>query len=296
LARRETIAFLGGLSASGRWRMVRYGELRADLTPGARGYWDERLHSIQRGVLDGGVSERFIALVCWLVRHAVHSPALVNRMLSCRTLEEQRTLFEREWNTWRWRRLFALLLNRWSMSRAYDAAFFAHVGRRNFAAHFLALAKHALTEVPIADNYFLQKMFTGRYPVEQTDGVPPYLGESGSDTIAHGDGKLLLIDGTVTEHLRSQPDGSVNAFALSNVCEWLDAHEIDELFREVERVAAPGARVVFRNFVGWTQLPAGCARLVEDRELGTALIREDRSAVQSRVVVCRVSSGAGEDI
>jgi len=216
-------------------------------------------------------------------------PERVERLLACRTLAEQQDLFTREWNTRRWRWLFAVLLNRWSMSRAYDPRFFAKVGRKNFAGHFLELANHALTAVPIADNYFLQHMFTGRYPVERPEGVPPYLGERGFTGIASGAGSLLLVDGSVTDHLRTLPDRSVNAFALSNVCEWLDEAEIAELFREVDRVAASGARVVFRNFVGWTELPPYSARLEENKELGAALIRGDRSVVQARVVVCRVS-------
>jgi S-adenosylmethionine-diacylglycerol 3-amino-3-carboxypropyl transferase len=235
------------------------------------------------------VSERFIRLVCWVVKHVVHAPDRVERLLACRTLAEQQDLFAREWNTRGWRWLFAVLLNRWSMSRAYDPRFFAKVGRKNFAGHFLELANHALTEVPIADNYFLQQMFTGRYPVERPEGVPPYLGAPGYTGINAGAGSLLLVDGSVTDHLRTLPDRSVNAFALSNVCEWLNEAEIAELFREVDRVAAPGARVVFRNFVGWTELPPYSARLEPDRELGDALIRGDRSVVQARVVVCRVS-------
>jgi S-adenosylmethionine-diacylglycerol 3-amino-3-carboxypropyl transferase len=96
------------------------------------------------------------------------------------------------------------------------------------------------------------------------------------------------VDGSITDHLRTLPDRSVNAFALSNVCEWLGDNEIAELFAEVERTAAPGARVVFRNFVGWTDIPAGVTKLEEDAALGPALIRGDRSVVQSRIVVCRV--------
>ena len=291
LERLNAVSFLGGTPAPPGRRVAWYRELRGDLTPGARAYWDARAALVTRGVLDAGVSERFIGLVCWLVRYLVHGPARVERMLACGAVDEQRVLFEREWNTRRWRLLFAVLLNRWTMSRVYDPAFFANVGRRNFAEHFLALANHALAEVPIANNYFLQKMFRGAYPVHRADGVPPYLSQSGVDTIARGTGSLLLVDGAVTDHLRTLPDRSINAFALSNVGEWLDGRGVAELFAEVERVASPGARVVFRNFVGWTELPPGCTRLVEDGELGAKLIRGDRSAVQPRVVVCRVAEG-----
>jgi S-adenosylmethionine-diacylglycerol 3-amino-3-carboxypropyl transferase len=175
------------------------------------------------------------------------------------------------------------------MSRAYSPEFFAQVGRQNFAEHFLALARHALTDVPIADNYFLHQMFRGRYPVDQELGVPPYLGEEGFNTIASGSGQLTLVDGSMTSYLETLAPCSVNVFALSNICEWLEPRAIAGLFAEVERVAAPGARIVFRNFVGWTQLPQHCTRLVADAELGRALMQSDRSCVQPRAVVCRVA-------
>jgi S-adenosylmethionine-diacylglycerol 3-amino-3-carboxypropyl transferase len=252
-------------------------------------YWDDRADAIAGGVINAGVSERFIRLVCGAIRRVVHNQRRVDRLLACNSLEEQRDLFQREWDTRAWHALFALLLNRWTMSRAYDPGFFAKVGRSNFAEHFRRLADHALTNVPITDNYFLHQMFTGHYPVEQPEGVPPYLGERGHATIADRRGRLLLVDGSVTDHLKTLPDASINAFALSNVCEWLDEKDIAELFAQVERTAAPGARVVFRNFVGWTDLPAG-TRLREVPDLGAKLLEGDRSATQSRVVVCTVGA------
>jgi S-adenosylmethionine:diacylglycerol 3-amino-3-carboxypropyl transferase len=288
LERRTAIAFLGGLPASAADRLGMYAALRPELTPAARRYWDRRRSAVRRGALNAGVSERFIALVAWLVRHAVQTPAGVARFLACRTLAEQRSLFSRDWDNRRWRLLFTLLLNRWAMSRAYDPAFFAHVGRADFAEHFRRLAEHALTDVPVADNYFLHQMLTGLYPVDQPDGVPPYLSESGAPIVATGRRRLTLVDGSLLAYLRALPDRSVNGIALSNVAEWMTSPEVRALFAEVERVAAPGARVVFRNFVGWTDIPTGCTRLVEDVSFGAALIWRDRSVVQPRVVVCRV--------
>lgn len=288
LERRTAIAFLGGAPVSGEERLATYAPLRSELTPAARSYWDRRRSAIRRGVLNAGVSERFIGLVAWLVRHVVQTPGGVERLLASRTLDEQRALFAREWNTRRWRWLFAALLNRWALSRAYDPAFFAHVGRANFAEHFRRLAEHALTEVPVADNYFLHQMLTGRYPVDHPDGVPPYLSEAGTRVVASIRRRLTLVDGSVSAYLRTLPDRGVNGIALSNVAEWMTPPEIRDLFAEVERVAAPGARVVFRNFVGWTEVPEACSRLVEDTAFGAALIWRDRSVVQPRVVVCRV--------
>lgn len=288
LTRGQAIGFLGGSPMSAENRLLLYAKLRRQLGIESAVYWGGHADSVATGVIASGVSERFIGLICRVVRKVVHNQKRVDRLLACRTLEEQRALFESEWNTWGWRALFAVLLNRWTMSKVYDPRFFAKVGRSNFADYFRELANHALTAVPVADNYFLHQMFAGHYPVEQPEGVPPYLGERGFASIAARKGRLLLVDGSITDHLRTLPDHSVNAFALSNVCEWLDESEIAALFAEVERTASPGARMVFRNFVGWTDLPASITRLEEDIALGPALIRGDRSVVQSRVVVCRV--------
>lgn len=292
LDRAAAIAFLGGTPVPAHERLAQYADLRSMLTPDSRAYWDRRARDIGRGVIEAGGSERFIRLVRWVIRHVVHSPDRIARLLACRSLDEQRRLFASEWNNRRWRWLFALLLNRFVMSRAYDPRFFAHVGRRNFAEHFLRLADHAIANVPVGDNYFLHQMLGGRYPVEHADGVPSYLGEQAFATVAARQGVLRLIDGGITDYLRTLPASSVNAFALSNVCEWLDAAQVRALFGEVSRTATPDARIVFRNFVGWTELPIGCGRLEEDRALGAALMHGERSVVQSRVVVCRVRGAA----
>ena len=289
LSRVNAIRFLGGIPSSAGERVATYVALRDDLTPQAQAYWDGRSDAIGKGVLRAGVSERFIRLVAWVVTHLVQTPLRVRRMLASHSIKAQRELFAKEWDGVRWRLLFNVLLNRWVMSRAHDPAFFEHAQLNSFAEHFRRLADHSLCDIPTIDNYFLHEMLTGRYPVERLNGVPPYLSCAGARAIAEGRGSMLLVDAAMTDHLRSLPARSVNCFALSNICEWMTPEEIRALFHEVERTAAPGARVVVRNFVGHTELPAGLTRLREDKALGEALTRTDRSVVQARIVVCRVA-------
>ena len=290
LGAREAVAFLGALPASDR--AVVYATLRTALTPPARSYWDARPRAVAAGVLGAGVSERFIALVVAGLRLAVHPRARVDRMLACRSVEEQQALYRREWDTWRWRALFGVLCNRLAFRSAYPPQFFAGAGHQSFAQHFRRLAEHALTELPVRDNYFLHQMLTGRYPVDEPDGVPPYLSVDGARRVAAARERLTLVDGGMTGYLRTCADRSVHGYALSNVCEWMSAAEADALFREVLRTAAPGARLVFRNFVGWTGLPAGCDRVVPDAALGERLSWKERSVVQASVVACRVEADA----
>jgi S-adenosylmethionine-diacylglycerol 3-amino-3-carboxypropyl transferase len=245
---------------------------------------------VSAGVLQAGVSERFIAGVVAALLFAVHPRERVQRLLACRTLAEQRALFEREWSTRRWRALFALLCNRLVLRNTYPAEFFAHVENPSFALHFRRLAEHALTELPVSSNYFLHQMLTGRYPVDEPEGVPPYLSDSGAVRVADARERLQLVDGGMTAYLRTRPPESVNVFALSNICEWMTQSDVEALFREVLRTAAPGARLVYRNFVGWTELPPWCERIVPDEGASERLSSADRSIVQRRVVACRLEA------
>ena len=283
------IAFLGGQPMPALRRRRLYGVLAPLLSDRARAYWDANAAMIERGVLHAGRSERFIGLVAAVVRRLVVRRYGVSRLLVADSLDEQRKIFARDWRGWRWRALFALLLNRWTFSHAYHPSFFEHVENPSFARHFRLLAERSLTEIPARDNYFLHDMLTGVYPVHEPNGVPPYLTSRGVARARDADQKLSLVDGSLTEYLRSRPPQSIQGFALSNVAEWLDERGVDELFDEVARTAASGARVVFRNFVGWTEIPERLKRvIVECRGYGERLIGRDRSVVQRRAVVCDV--------
>jgi S-adenosylmethionine-diacylglycerol 3-amino-3-carboxypropyl transferase len=145
----------------------------------------------------------------------------------------------------------------------------------------------------VRDNYFLHHMLTGQYPVGTAGGVPPYLSEEGCASVATSRERLTLVDGTITDHLRGLPDGSVTGFAISNICEWIAPHAVDLLFAEIVRTAAPNATLCFRNFVGWTEVPPRFQHAItEDRVRGETMMRGDRSVVQRRFAFCRVHAEA----
>lgn len=286
---REAAAFLGVLPMAPRGRGRHYAAMRPLLGEDARAWWDGRPGAVAGGVVNAGVSERFIRGVVGVMRATVHGRERIARLLACRTLADQRALFHAEWDSRRWRTLFHLLLNRAVFRRAYDPAFFRHVDNPSFARHFLRVVRHGLTALPIADNYFAHHMLTGRYPVDEPHGAPPYLQPAGAATVAARAGSLTLVDGGVTAFLRARPEASIGGFVLSNIGEWLPPPALDALFAEVVRTAAPGARVVFRNFVGHTEVPPRWrARVVEDRGRSEALTTRDRSLLQARIAACRV--------
>lgn len=279
LAPGAALGLLGGASMAPAARRHAYEQIRGRLTAGARDHWDAHPQAIDRGVLQAGVTERLMRLIARTLR-VVH-PHRTDTLLTPRTRDEQREFYHRHWDTFGWRLLFAALCNRLVLRRTYDERFFAHVENPSYARHFRQVAEHTLTDLDIGGNYFLHHLLTGAYPAGSR---PPYL-----DTPVPVD-RLRLVDGTFTDYLRTRPDHSMAGYALSNICEWLTADQIDELFAEIVRTARPGAQLVFRNFVGWTEIPPRWRDAVrEDRARGEELMRTDRSLCQRRFALCEVT-------
>lgn len=294
LEREDAVRFLGGwpMLAAGRRRT--YAGLRGLLSPAARAWWDDRPEAVGAGALEAGATERYIRLMADLLRRLVHPAARIERLLSCGSVEEQRSFYREEWNNRRWRGLFALLASRRALQRVYRPGFFRHAEGARFSDHFRARLEHTLTTLPVSTNYFLHQVLTGRYP-DDPSALPPYLAELGQTpaTTEMAD-RLVIVDGGFTSWLRALPPASVDAFAVSNICEWMAATDVDALFAEVSRTARPGARLVVRNFVGWTEIPARWrGTVVEDRAGGEALMARDRSLFQRRIAPCRVAGVAG---
>jgi S-adenosylmethionine:diacylglycerol 3-amino-3-carboxypropyl transferase len=285
----EIMSFFGVAGGSAARRSRTYRILRPQLSQRAADYWDSHQKPLGRGALACGVSELFISAVVKAVKLFVHGSPAIERLLSLESLEQQREFFDREWNTRRWRWLFPLLINRWTFNRAFDPEFFREVENPSFAAHFQRLLEHALCDIPVRTNYFLHQMLTGAYPARVRGGVPPYLEQTGSEILRTRLDALELVDAGYAEHLATLEESSVDAMAISNICEWLDPGSIDNLFEQIVRVAKPGARFCFRNFVGHTEVPARFRQnVIEDVDAGRRAIFRDRSCLQSRIAICRI--------
>ena len=284
---------LGGADQSGADRLATYRSLRPRLGPEARSHWDSHQRAIASGVLGAGATERFLRLIARLIRLGVHPASRIDRLLACQTLDEQQAFYRDEWDTRRWRALFRLLLNERVFSRVYDPAFFAQIGTKRFADYFLDTVGRTVTESPVADNYFLHHILTGRYPDDSVaGGRPPYLDAARAENMTQVAEAFRIIDGTLGSYLQSCPRSTFAGFSLSNICEWLTPDAIEAMFGEIVRTARPGARVCFRNFVGWTEVPERWRDVVKvDEALSDKLSRRDRSLMQRRIVVADIEKG-----
>jgi S-adenosylmethionine-diacylglycerol 3-amino-3-carboxypropyl transferase len=269
-------------------RQALYARTRSALPAYARAYWDAHGDFLRRGVLRAGRYEVYLG---WFRRllHAIEGRRKIDRLLACRTLEEQQRVYDTEWNTLPWRLFFRTFFSRRVLgAKGLDRAFFTYVeGIPDFGGHFLSLARHALTELPIRDNWFIAQICLGRFLDEEH--LPPYLLARNFEALGEAAPRVRVHTEEIGTLLRRLPPDSVDAFNFSNVFEWVPPAVFEHLLRETHRAARPGARLCYRNLLVRRRHPSALDGLFQpEAALAARLLWQDRSFVYSHFEVARV--------
>lgn len=137
---------------------------------------------------------------------------------------------------------------------------------------------------PLKDNYFAWQAFGRGYQPGDKVSLPPYLEARNFETIRRNVGRVEIVNESITAKLAARPAASVDAFVLLDAQDWMTDSQLSELWAEITRTAAPGARVIYRTAAAHSPLPGRVPdailakwdyRIEQSRELGA----RDRSAI-----------------
>ena len=137
---------------------------------------------------------------------------------------------------------------------------------------------------PLRDNYFAWQAFARRYPEPGEAALPAYLQPKNHDTIRRNAGRVSVHHTSFTELLARKDAGSVDRYVLLDAQDWMSDAQLNALWTEVSRTAAPGARVIFRTAAAPSLLPGRVSTALLDQwryeeELSLELSSRDRSAI-----------------
>jgi len=238
----EFAGFVGARPAGERLRT--YGQLRSSLSPAARDYWDGNPDALAGGIVHCGKFEKYFGLFRRRVLPLIHGRRTVRRLLASPTVEDQREFYGRTWDNRRWRLLFRVFFGKFLLGRlGRDPSYFRYVTLDKVAATLLGRARHALAEIPIRDNFYVEYILTGNF--RRLDSGPPWLQPGNFDELKANIGRLRLVRAGLTEYLSSLDPGSASRFNLSDIFEYLSEEEVETALREVCRVSAPRGRLAF---------------------------------------------------
>jgi S-adenosylmethionine-diacylglycerol 3-amino-3-carboxypropyl transferase len=238
----DFVRFVG--ASPGNDRISLYRQVAPYLDSDARLYWDSHRKIIEQGIIHCGKFESYLRLFRKIILPLVHSRQSFTDIMEASSLEEQASLYQRlSQNRW-WKRLFSLffsrpLLGRWG--RCHGA--FAQVTQTNIADELFARTRHGLTEIPADNNHFLRYILTGNYRLPQSG--PDYLLPQHYYHIRERLDRLHLNVAGLEEYLRQNESARFEAFNLSDIFEYLDSRQIENLSQLLGNRATAGARAAF---------------------------------------------------
>lgn len=268
--------------------------IQQHLDPTSRAYWEKRMLSgrrritiFSRDLYRHGLLGVFIGLGHRVARLYGIDP---RDILKASTMEEQRAYFDTalaplfdkrmiRWATKRKSSLFGLGIP----PQQYDAL--ATAGNGNMAQVLRGRLEKLACGFPLSENYFAWQAFGRGYSHDaETGPLPPYLSRNNFATVRERAGRMSVVNASLTEFLAAKPAASVDRFILLDAQDWMTDAQLNDLWREISRTAAPEARVVFRTAAEATILPGRIEDTLLDRwtyqqEESLALHHRDRSSI-----------------
>lgn len=259
----------------------------------SRGYWERRTLSGRRRIsifgrelYRHGLLGLFIG---WGHRVARLYGVDPRDMLRARTMDEQRAYFDSAIAP-----LFDKRLIRWATSykaslfglgippQQYDALAGASGG--GMAMVLRGRLEKLACGFPLSNNYFAWQAFGRGYGRSEAAPLPPYLSRANFDAVRARADRLTVVNESFTDLLRAKAGASVDRFVLLDAQDWMTTAQLNDLWREITRTAAPGARVIFRTAGAESVLPGKVEDAVLDRwdyraDESPALHERDRSSI-----------------
>lgn len=280
LSRDEFLSFIGEAEAADRIGV--YKHLAIDLPHYARTYWDGHLDAIRMGINQCGATEAFYRFIGQNIRKNLYGDDVWMELFSCRSMEEQQAFADKYLMTEAWHTAVKILLSKTTHLQFFPAYMFAQASENDFGSFFSAMFARELARRPIRDNYFLSQLLFSSYRYDEPEGMPFYLSETGYALTQRNCRKLIVLPDTLQKSLPGLK--GIDAFFLSNVFDWANEKEREEICSAILLAKSERSLVLFRNMLSRHPLPAAWReRLQEDKERSQGLLELERSMMYQQI-------------
>lgn len=245
-------------------------------------FWDAHPKLIERGALHAGRFEQYLGCFRQLLR-LCQGQHRIERLFLPRDRAGRERFYNEVWDTPQWRALFRFFFSRTVLGHlGLDPKFFTYVtGEQTFGEMFLRRVRHALVELPVHENYFVEYILFGTY----CHLFPPYLKRDSFAKLRKLVDRVEVVTDEVGHFLASLPDNTLDRIDFSNIFEWIDLADCEQLLRATARACRPGARITYRNLLVHRERPASLATVIRPDPLAKELLPRDRAFVYSNFVV-----------
>ncbi len=275
----EVLAFLGVVHSHNR--SDTYEKLRPLLPDAARAFWDANIGAIENGIVHAGKFENYFRVFRTRVLPLIHSKKIVMELLKEKNEAERKIFYDRIWNNARWRLLFKVFFGRFAMGKlGRDPEFFKYVDD-DVASSILCRTEYAFTMLSTNRNPYLMYIMTGNF---SDAALPHYLREKHFGIIKKNIGKLITIQGDLSDCRDAFPRKKFSCFNLSDIFEYMNMNEFRFCLSEIAAMSANGARLAFWNMMVDRIIPADMP-FDMDKEISAKLHAQDNAFFYKRFIV-----------
>lgn len=276
LERDDAIAFLGFLPCSGERRISLLHQLLPAMPDASRRFWLANRPAIAAGAVWAGRYEQYVSKLAG-VALPVLGRKRFDALFACANVEEQREVFDRDFDRKTVRAIFDIAFHpKVFSSRGMDPRSLQH--RTNsvpLGEQYFSQFRDLCTATPARDNHLLQLHLLGR--VLHSNAVPAYLSEEGVAAVRERAEDLQFVHSDLVSHLESLQPGAFDKAHLSNLPDWLAQDDFDHVMHLLATKSAVGSRFVWRYLHVNRPIPRNLEGVIQiDGERGAALQSTDR--------------------
>ncbi|MCO5163138.1 MAG: DUF3419 family protein [Mesorhizobium sp.] len=282
-----------GTSGAGHNAMAYDRFIAPHLDTASRAYWEKRdlLGRRRISVFDRNFYRTGLLGFCIALGHRVAKLHGVDpaEIMQARTIAEQRRFFREQLAPLFDRRFIrtatarkASLFGLGIPPAQYDALVTA--GEDGMAGVLRDRLEKLACHFPLGDNYFAWQAFARRYPSSGEAALPRYLDRAHFPAIRANAARVTVHHANYAELLAGKPAASVDRYVLLDAQDWMTDAQLNGLWSEITRTAAPGARAIFRTAAAPSLLPGRVSSALLDQwdhreEQSRDLSARDRSAI-----------------
>jgi len=241
LSYEECEAFLGFVDSEDRSSY--YSRLRKTLSEDALAYWDANLSAIENGVIHSGKFEKYLRLFSQKVLPLIHNKKRVAELFENKSEDEQKTFYQKKWNTWRWRTLFKVFFSKIVMGRVGRDPEFLKQVEVNVSSFILGQSEDAICSERVIENHILRYCLTGSFQELR----PYYMQKENFESIKRNIHKLEYHQGLIHELVESKE--RFDLFNLSNIFEYMDAPTFQKVATNITKLGNPNAKFGYWNLM-----------------------------------------------
>jgi S-adenosylmethionine-diacylglycerol 3-amino-3-carboxypropyl transferase len=268
----EMTCFLGIKTSTDRLQM--YERLKPHLSKAAIEFWNNNQTYIANGVLYCGKWERILKS---LLGFSSFRKETINKMLNANSLEEQKEIYNKNWDNFIWKFFLKSISNRFLwvyiirepgaklIPKTFDVYSYMK-GRLDYLANTYLLK----------ENHYANLLFNGKY-IESCI-LPHHLREENFELIKNNVDKIEIVTGSLVEYL-TEHKNQITAFSLSDFSSYASEEFYGHIWQNVIDAAADNAKFCERFFLVKKNPQEHFAELKRNHLLEEKLYKEDETAI-----------------